>query len=70
VTISAMKAGSGPLTGGVELPGSALQFVPHAGAWADSAKPLKLLGAGPPLKLFFLAHWAHQDRLFLLREAT
>lgn len=34
VTITAINAGSGPVGGGVELPGSALQFVQAAAAIA------------------------------------
>ena len=59
--ITAMKGGA--LAGGPELfPGSVLQLPPQAGGavlvW--SAKPLKALGAGPPLSELTLAHCAPQ----------
>src|SRR5690242_12040834 len=52
VTITAMNSGSGPAGGGVLLPGSVLQSVPHAGATGLMAKPLKLAGPDPPLSAF------------------
>src|SRR5450756_701965 len=57
-----MKAGSGPGGGGVLLPVSALQLAlaTQLGALGFSAKPLKLAGAGPPLREFSFHHWAPQ----------
>ena len=60
MTITAIKAGSGPSGGGVLLPGSALQTAPQVGVVGFSAKPLKLRGAEPPLKELSFAHWAPQ----------
>src|SRR5712692_692811 len=60
VTITAMKAGSGPSGGGVLLPGSVVQATPQLGVVGSSAKPLKLRGAEPPLKELSFAHRAPQ----------
>src|SRR5712691_7514736 len=60
VTITAMKAGSGPSGGGVLLPGSVVQATPQLGVVGFSAKPLKLLGAEPPLVGLSFAHCAPQ----------
>src|SRR5260370_2785691 len=60
VTTTPMNAGSGPDGGGVELPGSADQLRPQAGARGLSAKPLKLLEAPRPVNELSLAHWALQ----------
>jgi hypothetical protein len=61
VTITPMKAGSGPDGGGVELPGSLDQSRPQVGVCGSSAKPLKLLGAPRPLNLLSFAHCAPQN---------
>ena len=59
------------MSGGAELlPGPVAHWVPQPGAVAGvSAKPLKLLGADPPLRLFCLAHWAPQNVTELPTEA-
>src|SRR5713226_7351577 len=56
VTSTAMKAGRGPAGDGALLAGSVLQFAPQLGVAGLSAKPLKLAGAGPPLRLFTFHH--------------
>src|SRR5437016_821558 len=61
VTITAMKAGKGPAGGGALLPGSVLQSMPQAGVAGLRAKPLKLAGAGPPLRVFSFHHWGPQN---------
>jgi len=61
VTITPMKAGSGPDGGGVELPGSVDQSRPQVGVRGSSAKPLKLLGAARPLNVLSFAHCAPQN---------
>src|SRR5260370_37616641 len=60
VTITAMKAGSGPSGGGVLLPGSVVEATPQLGVVGSSAKPLRLGGAEPPLVGLFFAHCAPQ----------
>src|SRR2546425_1897190 len=56
--ITAMKGGT--LSGGFELfPGRLVQIPPQV-CGAVSAKPLKALGAGPPLSELTLAHCAPQ----------
>src|SRR5260370_1338305 len=59
-TITPMKEGSGPGGGGALLPGSVVQVVLHVGSMAESSQPLKEAGAGPPLKVLFVAHCAPQ----------
>jgi hypothetical protein len=61
VTITPINAGRGPSGGGELLPGSALQTAPQVGVFGLSAKPLKLRGAGPPLRELIFAHWAPQN---------
>ena len=61
-TITAMY--SGTLLGGPELlPGSLVHVPPQLGGWVlvESAKPMKLEGAAPPLNEFSLAHCAPQN---------
>ncbi len=60
VTITAMYLGSGPAGGGALLPGSVLQVAPQLGVMGFAAYPLKLAGAGPPLRELRWAHWAPQ----------
>src|ERR1700686_2894384 len=60
VTITPMNAGNGPAGGGVLLPVSEFQPVPHAGVVGASAKPLKLAGADPPLSELSFHHLAPQ----------
>src|SRR6266851_4819732 len=61
VTITAMKVGSGPAGGGELLPGAAVKVAPQVGVVGLFAKPLKLLGAAPPLKELVFAHCAPQN---------
>src|SRR5260370_36701605 len=70
VTTTPMNAGSGPVGGGVELPGSADQLRPQPGARGLSAKPLKLLGTPRPFNELSLAHWALQKVAELPTEAS
>jgi len=54
---------AGTLAGGFELaPGPVVQVRPHFGGSTESveAKPLKLAGAGPPLRLLSCDHFAPQ----------
>src|SRR5438034_2294685 len=60
VTTTAINAGNGPAGGEALLPGSELQSLPQPGVAGLSAKPLKLEGAGPPLRVFSVDHWAPQ----------
>src|SRR4051812_2833737 len=56
VTITAMKAGSGPDGGGGEFPGAVVQLTPQAGVRGALANPLKLLASLPaPVRLL----WSH-----------
>ena len=59
-TITAMNDGT--VAGGPELlPGSVVQGCPQAGGLlVESAKPLKLFGAPPPLSELLFAHCAPQ----------
>jgi hypothetical protein len=60
-TITLMVDGS--VAGGPELLPAPLVHVPPQSAGSGvvvSAKPLKIEGAGPPLSLLDLAHWAPQ----------
>src|SRR6266566_3614730 len=60
-TITAMKSGSGPAGGEELLPGSLLQFTPHAGTAGSGANPLNAAGAAPPLRGFSFDHCAPQN---------
>src|SRR2546421_928546 len=60
VTITPINAGNGPAGGEALLPGSVPQSAPQLGVAGLSAKPLKLEGAGPPLRVFSVDHWAPQ----------
>src|SRR2546423_2107010 len=60
VTITPINAGNGPAGGETLLPGSVLQSARQLGVAGLSAKPLKLEGAGPPLRVFSVDHWAPQ----------
>src|SRR5947208_758866 len=60
VTTTAIYAGNDPAGGEALLPGSELQTRPQVGVVGLSAKPLKLEGAGPPLRVFSVDHWAPQ----------
>jgi hypothetical protein len=53
-------AGSGAAGRKPLLPPSVLQPIPQAGTVGLTANPLKLVGAGPPLKLFNPDHCALQ----------
>src|SRR5579884_220337 len=46
--------------GGVELPGSVVQFMPQLGVAVESSKPLKAAGPVPPLSELFFHHCAPQ----------
>src|SRR5436309_13588916 len=76
VTITPMKAGSGPAGGGALLPGSVLQSVPQLGTDGFLAKPLKLAGAEPALSEFSFDHCEPQNvtgvplPVFSLRSRT
>ena len=61
VTITPISAGRGPSGGGELLPGAARQAIPHVGVLGLLAKPLKLRGAGPPVRKLTFAHWAPQN---------
>src|SRR5206468_514377 len=60
VTTTAINAGNGPAGGEALLPGSELQSMSQLGVAGLSAKPLKLEGAGPRLRVFSVDHWAPQ----------
>jgi len=62
VTITPMNAGSGPVGGGGLLPGPVVQSVPQLGVAGSRAKPLKLAGAAPPLRVLRFHHCAPQNR--------
>src|SRR5579872_2761146 len=53
VTITAMYGGSGPLGGGVLLPGSVLHMAPQVGLVGLRAKPLKLACEPEDVMLIF-----------------